>query len=256
MANTVIKAEAIHKFFGKKHILQDISLEISQGEIFGILGPSGCGKTTLIKLISCMLTANAGHVSVLRQSMPSKKVLRQIEYMAQSEALYLDLTARENLQFFGKVYGISRKQLQQRINATMQTMNLLQDLDTPVKRYSGGMKRRLSLAGALLHEPSVIILDEPTVGIDPLLRQQIWQELYRLAHGGATIVLTTHVMDEAAKCNRLAMMRNGQLIAQGTFDELLHQTGTSSIEEAFIFYGGDPYARSGTDTTHSASVKA
>lgn len=171
MANTVIKAEGIHKFFGKKLILQDISLEISQGEIFGILGPSGCGKTTLIKLIS-------------------------------------------------------------------------------------GIKRRLSLAGALLHEPSVIILDEPTVGIDPLLRQQIWQELYRLAHGGATIVLTTHVMDEAAKCNRLAMMRNGQLIAQGTFDELLHQTGTSSIEEAFIFYGGDPYARSGTDTTHSASVKA
>ena len=170
MANTVIKAEAIHKFFGKKHILQDISLEISQGEIFGILGPSGCGKTTLIKLISGMLTANSGHVSVLGQSMPSKKVLRQIGYMAQSEALYLDLTARENLQFFGKVYGISRKQLQQRINATMQTMNLLQDLDTPVKRYSGGMKRRLSLAGALLHEPSVIILDEPTVGIDPVRR--------------------------------------------------------------------------------------
>ncbi len=256
MANTVIKAEAIHKFFGKKHILQDISLEISQGEIFGILGPSGCGKTTLIKLISGMLTAKSGHVSVLGQSMPSKKVLRQIGYMAQSDALYLDLTAWENLQFFGKVYGISRKQLQQRINATMQTMNLLQDLDTPVKRYSGGMKRRLSLAGALLHEPSVIILDEPTVGIDPLLRQQIWQELYRLAHGGATIILTTHVMDEATKCNRLAMMRNGQLIAQGTFTELLHQTGTSSIEEAFIFYGGDPYARSGTDTTHSASVKA
>ncbi len=170
--------------------------------------------------------------------------------------MYENLTAWENLQFFGKVYGISRKQLQQRINATMQTMNLLQDLDTPVKRYSGGMKRRLSLAGALLHEPSVIILDEPTVGIDPLLRQQIWQELYRLAHGGATIILTTHVMDEATKCNRLAMMRNGQLIAQGTFTELLHQTGTSSIEEAFIFYGGDPYARSGTDTTHSASVKA
>ena len=256
MANTVVKAEGIHKFFGKKHILKDISLEISQGEIFGILGPSGCGKTTLIKLISGMLTPNSGHVNVLGQSMPSKKVLRQIGYMAQSDALYLDLTARENLQFFGKVYGIPRKQLQQRINVTMQTMNLLQDLDTPVKSYSGGMKRRLSLAGSLLHEPSVIILDEPTVGIDPLLRQQIWQELHRLAHDGATIILTTHVMDEAIKCNRLAMMREGQLIAQGTFDELLYQTGTASIEEAFIFYGGDHHARSGTDTAHSASVKA
>ncbi|MGM9525368.1 MAG: ABC transporter ATP-binding protein [Peptococcaceae bacterium] len=255
MREVIIRVEHIHKFFGKKHVLQDISLEICRGEIYGILGPSGCGKTTLIKLISGMLAASSGKVTVLEQPMPSRKVLRQIGYMAQSDALYLDLSARENLQFFGKVYGIPPKQLQQRICETMQTMNLLQDLDTPVKSYSGGMKRRLSLAGTLLHQPTVIILDEPTVGIDPLLRQRIWQELHQLASTGTTIILTTHVMDEAAKCSRLAMMRDGCIIAQGAPDELLRQTGTASIEEAFIFYGGGGHAHSGSDAAYPAPAE-
>ncbi|MBQ2994881.1 MAG: ABC transporter ATP-binding protein [Peptococcaceae bacterium] len=256
MQNTVIKAEQIHKSFGSKQVLQDISLEIYSGEIFGILGPSGCGKTTLIKILGGMLSATSGEVTVLNEKIPSMHVLRQIGYMAQSEALYLDLTARENLEFFGRIYGISKEKLENRMINTMQTVNLVNDLDRTVRSYSGGMKRRLSLAGTLLHEPKILILDEPTVGIDPVLRQSIWQELRALAQSGITIVLTTHVMDEAEKCTRLAMMREGKIIAQDTPKRLMQTTGTASIEDAFIYYGGGKYAGSGIDEADSLSAEA
>lgn len=255
MQKTVIHAEHVQKSFGKKNVLQDISLEISCGEIFGILGPSGCGKTTLIKILGGMLSATSGEVTILNKKIPNMQALREIGYMAQSDALYLDLTARENLDFFGRIYGLPKPVLEERINTTMQMVNLLKDLDRPVRSYSGGMKRRLSLAGTLLHNPKIIILDEPTVGIDPVLRQNIWQELRNLAQTGITIVLTTHVMDEAEKCNRLAMMQAGRLIACDTPAQLMQATGSKSIEEAFIYYGGGRHAGTGTDETHPMSTE-
>ena len=252
MQDAVIQVDHVHKAFGAKQVLQDISMEIGRGEIYGLLGPSGCGKTTLVKIMSGMLAATAGTVTVLGQKVPSMQTLQQIGYMAQSDALYLDLTARENLEFFGQIYGVPKQELEERIQMTMGMVNLRKDLDVPVRSYSGGMKRRLSLAGTLLHKPELILLDEPTVGIDPLLRQQIWVELRKLAAGGTTIVLTTHVMDEAEKCHRLAMMRDGNIIAQDTPAALMQATGKKTIEDAFIYYGGGGYAGTGIDKAHSA----
>jgi ABC-2 type transport system ATP-binding protein len=158
--------------------------------------------------------------------------------MAQSDALYGELSAWENLRFFGQLYGLRGKRLKERVEEVMDLVDLTQDLHKRIHQFSGGMKRRLSLAIALLHEPEVLILDEPTVGIDPLLRQALWNELKRVSRAGTTIVVTTHVMDEAEKCDRLGMLREGQLIAVGTPRELKEQTQTETIEEAFLAFGG------------------
>jgi len=228
----------INKHFGDKHVLKDIFLEVPYGQIFGLLGPSGCGKTTIVKIIVGILQATSGEIQVLGQPMPDLKVMNQIGYMSQSDALYNSLTAAENLYFFGSIYGLRRNQVKKRALEVMELVSLAEDLDKPVHAYSGGMKRRLSLAIAMLHNPPLLVLDEPTVGIDPLLRQGIWRELNTLAGQGVSILLTTHVMDEAAKCHQLAMMRDGRIIATGTAQELQNRVGASDIEEAFIHYGG------------------
>lgn len=228
----------VNKFFGKKHILKDIVLEIPYGQIYGLLGPSGCGKTTLVKIIAGILEATSGETYVLGQAMPQLNLMSKVGYMAQSDALYGSLTARENLQFFGSIYGMSKGQIKQRTAEVMELVTLTEHLHKPVQAFSGGMKRRLSLAMAIMHNPPVLVLDEPTVGIDPLLRKNIWKELNKLATQGVTILVTTHVMDEADKCHNLAMMRDGRLIAKGTAQELQNRIGVQNLEEAFIYYGG------------------
>lgn len=228
----------VNKFFGQKHVLKDINLEIPFGHIYGLLGPSGCGKTTMVKIIAGILEATSGEAYVLGQAMPQLSLMNKVGYMAQSDALYGSLTAAENLQFFGSIYGMNKGEIKRRTEEVMALVNLSADLHKPVQAFSGGMKRRLSLAMAILHNPPVLVLDEPTVGIDPLLRKNIWAELYKLAAQGVTILVTTHVMDEADKCHNLAMMRDGRLIAKGTSQELQESIGVHSIEEAFIYYGG------------------
>jgi ABC-2 type transport system ATP-binding protein len=213
-------------------------LEIPSGRIYGLLGPSGCGKTTMVKIIAGILEATSGEVYVLEQIMPQLSLMNKIGYMAQSDALYGTLTAAENLYFFGTLYGMNKAVIKKRTAEVMELVNLTGDLHKPVQAFSGGMKRRLSLAMAIMHHPPVLVLDEPTVGIDPLLRKIIWEELYQLAAQGVTILVTTHVMDEADKCHSLAMMRDGRLIAKGTSQELQERIGVQSIEEAFIYYGG------------------
>ena len=228
----------VNQYFGHKQVLRDITLKIPYGSIYGLLGPSGCGKTTTVKIMSGILQATSGEVLVLGQPMPELTLMTQIGYMAQSDALYASLSAYENLAFFASLYGMKKAVSKERIYAVMALMNLTEELHQTVATYSGGMKRRLSLAMAVLHEPKLLILDEPTVGIDPVLRKTIWQELYRLAQEGVTIVVTTHVMDEAEKCHQLAMMRNGRLIAAGSPLKLREQIHMPSLEEAFIYYGG------------------
>ncbi|MGI6066758.1 MAG: ABC transporter ATP-binding protein [Bacillota bacterium] len=228
----------VNKFFGKKHVLKDIDLEIPYGHIYGLLGPSGCGKTTIVKIIAGILEATSGEAYVLGQAMPRLSLMNKVGYMAQSDALYGSLTARENLHFFGSIYGMSKAEIKSRTEEVMELVNLSDDLHKPVQAFSGGMKRRLSLAMAIMHNPPVLVLDEPTVGIDPLLRKNIWEELNKFALKGVTILVTTHVMDEADKCHSLAMMRDGRLIAKGTSRELQERIGVNSIEEAFIYYGG------------------
>ena len=223
--------------YGKKSVLNGINMHIDQGSIYGLLGPSGCGKTTIVKIMAGILTATSGKVVVLGEEMPKLSMLSRIGYMAQSDALYLSLSAMENMQFFGALYGMKTKDISSRAFATASLVGLENDLSRPVQSFSGGMKRRLSLAIALLHQPQVLILDEPTVGIDPLLRQKIWQQLRAIADSGVSIVLTTHVMDEAEKCDYLAMLRDGQIIAEDTPSALKRNTNSATIEEAFIYYG-------------------
>lgn len=237
-ANCIV-LQKVNKYFGATHALKDIDLQIPAGQIYGLLGPSGCGKTTMVKVMAGILEATSGATYVLNEPMPRLSLMNKIGYMAQGDALYNTLTAAENLQFFGAVYGMSKKHIKQRTAEVMEVVKLTADLKKPVQTYSGGMKRRLSLAIALLHSPQVLLLDEPTVGIDPLLRKSIWLELNKLADQGVSILVTTHVMDEAGKCHNLAMMREGRLIARGTPAELQANIGVNSIEEAFIYYGGD-----------------
>ncbi|MGE5626606.1 MAG: ABC transporter ATP-binding protein [Solirubrobacterales bacterium] len=228
----------VNKYFGKKQVLFDINLNVPNHQILGLLGPSGSGKTTLVKMIAGVDSPTSGEICVLDQKMPKLKMMYNIGYMAQADALYGELTAKENLQFFGSMYNMSKQKQNDRIKQVMELVNLSDHINKQVKLYSGGMKRRLSLAISLIHEPKVLILDEPTVGIDPVLRKSIWAELYNLSKSGTTIVVTTHVMDEAEKCDSLGMIRDGCLIATGSPDKLKEDTGSKTLEEAFLYYGG------------------
>jgi ABC-2 type transport system ATP-binding protein len=234
----IVSIQNVSKAVGKHSILKEINLEISPGEIFGLLGPSGAGKTTLVKQLAGLDVPTEGENFIFQEKMPSLKLMKRIGYMAQSDALYGELTAKENLEFFSTLYGLKRKEKQQRMIDVMEIVSLSEHFNKFVSNFSGGMKRRLSLAIALLHEPELLILDEPTVGIDPVLRKSIWKAFNKLKEKGTTIIITTHVMDEAEKCDRLGMIRDGRLIAVGTLKELLQETNSSSIEEAFLVYGG------------------
>ncbi|WP_241158453.1 ABC transporter ATP-binding protein [Cohnella candidum] len=236
--DTVIDLHGVSRRFGAKTVLDGITLQVCRGEIFGLLGPSGSGKTTLIKLITGIDKADNGEVLMLGEKMPKLAMLQRFGYMAQSDALYQELTARQNLQFFASLYGLAGARQQERIQAAMAVVDLLDHLNKPVAAYSGGMKRRLSLAISLLHEPEILILDEPTVGIDPVLRQSIWKELMSMRDSGTTIILTTHVMDEADKCDRIGLIRDGKLNAVDSPEGLKAASGTDTIEEAFIVLGG------------------
>lgn len=237
-SNEIVSVQHVSKAFGKHRVLKDITLQINGGEIFGLLGPSGAGKTTLVKQLVGLDLPTSGENFLFQQKMPSLKLIEKIGYMAQSDALYGELSAKENLQFFASLYGLQGKKQQQRIEAVMEIVQLTDHVNKLVATYSGGMKRRLSLAIALLHEPQLLILDEPTVGIDPVLRKSIWNAFYELKAKGTTLIVTTHAMDEAEKCDRLALMRGGSLIAVGTPSELKKQTDSATIEEAFLVYGG------------------
>lgn len=238
MNNSCVSIRGVSKNFGAAEVLKNINLEIQQGEIFGLLGPSGAGKTTLVKELAGLDVPSAGEIEVFQERMPALHLIEKLGYMAQSDALYMDLSARENLEFFSALYGLKKKERKQRIVEVMELVQLSDHLGKQVSNYSGGMKRRLSLAIALLHQPELLILDEPTVGIDPVLRKSVWEAFHQLKDEGKTLIVTTHVMDEAEKCDRLGLMREGRLIAVGTPEELKQETHSSSIEEAFLVYGG------------------
>ena len=238
-----VDVKNISKYYGKKHVLDGVSIRIKSGDIYGILGPSGCGKTTIVKIISGIVEVTSGEVFVLGEKMPNLKTMARIGYMAQSDALYEQLSAQENMKFFGKIYGLKNNVIKERSYELLKLVNLHKEGDKRVGSFSGGMKRRLSLAISLLNKPDILILDEPTVGIDPLLRKDIWKEFQKIAQNNTAILVTTHVMDEATKCDNLAMVRDGKIIATGTPDEIINMSGENSIEEAFIHFshGGSPY---------------
>lgn len=235
---SVIQVCDVSKNYGSQQVLENISLNVEKNEIYGLLGPSGAGKTTLVKMIAGIETPTKGSIKVLDTPMPNLHNMTRIGFMAQSDALYVELSGQENLEFFASIYGLKGTKQKERIQHAASIVNLTEFLKKPVHQYSGGMKRRLSLAAALLHEPEILILDEPTVGIDPVLRQSIWNELYKLSDAGTTILVTTHVMDEAEKCGQLGMLRDGRLIASGSPQQLKDSTASATIEDAFLYYGG------------------
>lgn len=237
MASTIELAQ-VSKHFGKKAVLDTINISVDAGQIFGLIGPSGSGKTTLVKIIVGMDQPSNGQVQVLNTQVPNLSLLKQIGYMAQADALYNDLTGRENLAFFASLYKLKKDVLKERIAYAANLVELTPHLSKKVQNYSGGMKRRLSLAVALIHDPQVLILDEPTVGIDPELRKSIWAEISRLKDAGKTILITTHVMDEAERCDQLAMLRDGKIISNGSPLQLKSQYEINSLEEVFLKAGG------------------
>lgn len=220
--------------FDKRKVLDNVNLEIESGTIVGLIGPSGAGKTTTIKCLMGMEKLDQGTAEIFGNKMPNRKILGRVGYMGQSDALYEELTAKENLNFFGKLMGITGENLETAITKNMELVNLTEFLDKAVKTYSGGMKRRLSLATTLLANPDLIILDEPTVGIDPSLRITIWDQLRTLADNQKAIIVTTHVMDEAEKCDYVGLIIDGKLFALGSPDELKKKFNAKSIEEVFL----------------------
>ena len=234
MTEIIASLEAADKKFFFNQVLKNINLNVKSGEILGLIGPSGSGKTTCIRCMMGMEDLTDGEAYVLNEKMPKRKVLDKIGYMGQETALYETLTAYENMVFFGKLKNLKGQDLKNEIDKNLKLVELHDTGRKTVSKFSGGMKRRLSLAITLLGSPDFIVLDEPTVGIDPKLRLSLWNQLGTLAGEGAGIIVTTHVMSEAEKCDRVALLVEGEIFAQGTPAELMNEFNASSIEEIFI----------------------
>jgi ABC-2 type transport system ATP-binding protein len=229
-----LSVEAMSKRYGEMEAITDVSFDVRQGEIFGLLGLNGAGKTTLISILATERNPSSGDALILGHSIcDERQAVRQLIGVAPQElALYPMLTAAENLRFFGRIYGIGGKELSGRVEQLLQFVGLLERRDDRVVTYSVGMKRRLNLAVALVHRPKLILLDEPTAGVDPHSREEILQLVRRLRDEGNAILYTTHYMDEAeALCNRLCILNRGKIVAVGTFDTLVRKLGFSEIIE-------------------------
>ena len=235
-ASPPIAVESVVKTFGELRALDGVSLRVETGETFGLIGPNGSGKTTLIRLLLGLGRPTSGVVRVLGQRMPNRTVARSIGYMTQSSALYNELTAAENVAFFGALYGLRGSALRKRLVETLDLVDLADRASSVTATLSGGMRQRLSLACALVHEPRLVFLDEPTVGIDPELRQTFWDYFARLNAQGVTIVVSTHHLDEAARCHRLALLRFGKVLAMDTPDGMRRESGESDFERAFLYF--------------------
>jgi ABC-2 type transport system ATP-binding protein len=235
-ATPAVEAIALHKHFGQVHAVDGIDMALSPGRIYGLLGPNGSGKTTLIRLLAGLASATSGKARVLGIDMPSRPNLARIGYMTQADGIYPELSVWENLSFFAALYGQTDRATLMR---SLELVELDKRVGTPAQDLSGGMRRRLSMACALAHRPAVIFLDEPTVGVDPALRVQFWSHFHQLAADGATLLVSSHVMDEADRCDDLLFIRDGHVLAQGSPQELRRRAGTDNLETAFLQFAGE-----------------
>ena len=228
-----VDMDNVSKSFGTIKALDGVTLRVRSGEIYGLLGPNGAGKTTLIRSIVGLVVPSRGTVTVLGQRMPNVDVLRRIGYMTQLAALYPGLSVEENVEFFAAINGAEGG-----VTDALKLVDLDERRKSVVATLSGGMRQRCSLACALVHRPQLLLLDEPTVGVDPQLRVQFWEEFRKMAEAGTTIIVSSHVMDEAERCQRLGLVQYGKLLAEGTPDEVRARAGTTNLEEAFLRLAG------------------
>ncbi len=233
MSETVIEVTRLRVVRGEIEVLRGIDLQIEAGAIYGLLGPSGAGKTTLIRSLMG-LQRYQGEVAVLGARAGSAPIRGRLGYMAQAGAIYPDLSVIENLRFFAAVFEAPGTRVRE-VVGTMRLDGLERRL---VSRLSGGQQRRVSLGCAIIGRPTVMMLDEPTVGLDPVLRKEFWDTFHRWASEGATLVVSSHVMDEAERCDRILLLRDGQVLANGSPRDLLEQTGTVKMEDAFLTLAG------------------
>jgi ABC-2 type transport system ATP-binding protein len=234
MVPAAIEASGLTKRFGRIVAVDRLDLALPPARIYGLLGPNGSGKTTLIRLLAGLARPTAGSARILGVEMPSRPNLARIGYMTQADGIYLELSVWENLSFFAALFGVNDGDA---LRDILELVDLADRRNTPGYELSGGMRRRLSLACALVHRPEVLFLDEPTVGIDPALRVQFWNYFRRLAAGGTTLLVSSHVMDEADRCDELLLILHGRLLAQGTTAAVKAQAGADDLEQAFLRLG-------------------
>ncbi len=232
MTTYAIEAENVVKRFGDFTAIEDVRLQIPKGSIYGFLGPNGCGKSTTIRVLTGLLHPTSGQVKVLGLDIPRESELLRLKigYMTQKFSLYDDLSVEENLQFIGQIFGMGRRQLRQRLTQQLQTYGLDQRRKQRVGGMSGGQKQRLSLAAATMHQPELLFLDEPTSAVDPENRREFWEQLFDLSAQGTTILVTSHYMDEAERCHRLAIMDSGRIRADGEPEQLMRDMGVHVVE--------------------------
>lgn len=235
MSTIAVKVKNLSVILDGRHkALSDISLELPEGKMIGLIGPSGAGKTTLIRAIVGNLKVAPSAVQVLGKPSGSKVLREQVSYMAQGFSAYSDLTVKENLEYFITMTGQPRKKFKEMLSEVLDLVDLSDKEDSLVSQLSGGQKQRVSLAVALIGSPKLMVLDEPTVGLDPVLRESLWGLFARLAEKGTTLIISSHSMDEASRCDDLVLIRGGKLVAHSSPRALLKQTESKTIEESFL----------------------
>ena len=235
-AGLAVETVGMRKVFGHLLAVDSLDLTVERGTVFGLLGSNGSGKTTTIRMLCGLLIPTSGQASVvgLDVATQGEVIRRRIGYMCQKFGLYDDLSVRENIRFYASIYGLRREKLASRLEEQLTELRLTKRVDQLVGTLSGGWKQRVALACATSHHPELVFLDEPTAGVDPAARRLFWEIIYELAQAGTTIVVTTHYMDEAARCQRLGFMSKGRLIAHGTQEQILQQFGQPTVEDVFV----------------------
>jgi ABC-2 type transport system ATP-binding protein len=230
MAGAAISIRGLRVVRGGRDVLPDLDLKVARGAVTGLLGPSGSGKSTLIRAIVGVQIVATGDVTVLGLPAGSPELRKRLGYVTQAPSVYADLTVRENVRYFASIVGVGSA----RIDTVVDQVGLAAESDRIVSTLSGGQSARVSLATALLDEPEVLVLDEPTVGLDPVLRRDLWDLFHQLADRGSTLLVSSHVMDEASRCDRLVLLRDGRILAEDTPEGLRERTGATDMDKAFL----------------------
>lgn len=238
---------------GDTVVIPGLDLSVPRGQVVGLLGPSGCGKSTLMRAIVGVQKVEAGTVDVLGRPAGVKELRKRVGYVTQAPSVYSDLTVRQNLAYFATVVGIPRGDVDAEVQRVVHAVDLESRADARVAQMSGGQRSRVSLGAALVGTPELLILDEPTVGLDPVLRRDLWNLFRELANRGVTLLVSSHVMDEASRCDRLLLMREGRMLADDTLDGVLATTGTDDIEQAFLTLIDRSAKNEGTDGAGAAA---